>query len=58
VPPRGKTPAVQPWTKVPVEYGQINEYVTNLLSKSDLKDSFIGSIEINKYEEVTVFRFS
>ena len=34
LPPRGKTPNVIPWTKVPVEYSQLNDYLSNLLSKS------------------------
>lgn len=58
VPPRGKTPNVTPWTKVPVQYGQLNDYVAALIAKSEFKDSFIGQIELNKYEEVTAFRYS
>ena len=33
LPPRGKTPTIIPWTKVPVEYSQLNDYSTNLLGK-------------------------
>lgn len=49
MPPRGKTSVVIPWTKVPVEYGQLNEYIATILSKSEFKDSFTGQVELTKF---------
>lgn len=58
MPPRGKTPLVVPWTKVTVEYGQFQDYILKMLEKSSFKDSFLPNVDMNKYEEYTVYRFS
>ena len=50
MPPRGKTPIVTPWTKVPVEYGQFGDYFVNLLGKSQYGNSFLPVIEMSKYD--------
>lgn len=48
MPPRGKTPTIIPWTKVPVEYSQLNDYVISLLNKSSFASSFIPIIDLAK----------
>lgn len=46
------------WVKVSVDYPQFQDYLVNMLNKSSFKDSFIPSIEMSKYEEYSVLRFS
>ena len=58
MPPRGKTPVTTPWTKVPVEYGQFSDYFNNLLAKSQYGNSFLSVIEMAKYDEYTILRFT
>ena len=50
LPPRGKTPNVIPWTKVPVEYSQLHDYMTNLLSKGSFSESFLPQIDLLRWE--------
>lgn len=47
-----------PWTKVPLEYGQFADYFISMLSKSQYGQSFLSTIEMSKYDEYTVFRFT
>lgn len=45
------------WVKVPVEYSQFSDYITNMLSKSNFKESFLSHVDFSKFEEITVFKF-
>ena len=58
MPPRGKTPVVLPWTKVPLEYGQFADYFTSLLNKSQFGSSFLQIVEMARYDEITIFRYT
>lgn len=43
------------WVKVIVEFGQLNEYTARMLESSSFKDSFSPTIDLTKYEEITIF---
>jgi len=58
MPPRGKTPSILPWTKVPLEYGQFADYFSNILSKCQCGSSFLPVIEMSRYDEYTILRYT
>lgn len=57
VPPRSGSKMSERWVKVPVEYSQFSDYITNMLSKSNFKESFLSHVDFSKFEEITVFKF-
>ena len=44
------------WKKVGVEYAEFNGYMAGSLEKSVFGDSFVKTVDMVKYEEITVFQ--
>ena len=61
MPPRlnNKTEAAsEPFKKLSVEYGQFSDYFSKLLDSSMFHKSFLGTVELAKFQEITVFQHS
>lgn len=56
MPSKGIVATIEKWKKLEIEYGDFSEYFASTLAHSAFGQSFLSTVELMRYEELTIFQ--